>query len=109
MEDPTRYRWSEALAGARRYREVVATQRFELGKDVFAETPLTLRYFRRAADAFTHQDGRPYALGEPITDRPVDTDPASLTYGIGVTPTLIGEGPDTARLRGYTPFLKFDR
>ena len=93
---------SEALAGARRYRQVVTTQSYDFGKDVFAATPFTLRYFRRAKDGFTHQDGRPYAIGEVITDRPVNENPGDLTYGIGVTPTLIEDNgvPD------YVPLLE---
>lgn len=98
----------EALAGAARYRMVVATQSYELGKDVFAETPVTLRYFRTEDTAFSHQDGRPYALGEPITDRPVDIERSNLTYGVGVTPTLIEYDPDAEALREYEPLLDFD-
>jgi len=92
----------EALAGARRYRQVVATQSYDFGKDVFAATPFTLRYFRRAKDAFTHQDSRPYVIGEVITDRPVNEHPGDFTYGIGVTPTLIEDNsvPD------YVPLLE---
>lgn len=97
----------QAQAAARRYRQVVVTQRYDFGKDVFDETPLTLRYFRPAKDAFTHQDGRPYELGEPITDRQIDTDPRSLTYGVGVTPTLIGGANGETPLGGYEPFLDF--
>lgn len=83
---------ADALAAARRYRQVVATQRFDFGKDVFDETPLSLRYFRRAAQGFGHQDGRPYRIGEPILDRPVDPVVANLTHGYGVVPTLIDPG-----------------
>lgn len=91
---------SEALAGARRYRQVVTTQRYDFGKDVFAVTPFTLRYFRRAKDAFSHQDGRPYSIGEVIADRPVNENTGDFTYGIGVTPTLIEDTvPD------YVPLL----
>jgi hypothetical protein len=85
---PTR---SDALAAAARYRQVVATQRYEFGKDVFDHTPFTLRYFRTADTAYPHQDGRPYVLGEAITDRPINERVADFTYGIGVTPTLIDE------------------
>lgn len=88
-----------AEAGARRYRKVVATQRFDFGKDVFAQTPVTFRYFRGAADGFTHQNGAPYSVGEIVTDRPIDTDRSALTWGIGVTPTGITDSPD------YEPLL----
>ncbi len=85
----------DALEGARRYRQVVVTQRYTLGKDVFPETPFTFRYYRPEALAYTHANGRPYAQGEVITDRPVDEE------GNGFISTLIGEGtfnPD------YEPF-----
>jgi hypothetical protein len=93
---------SEALAGARRYRQVVTTQSYDLGKDVFAATPLALRYFRRAKDGFTHQDGRPYAVGEVIADRPVNENPGDLTYGIGVTSTLV----EDKSVLDYVPWLE---
>jgi len=86
---PTR---QNALAGAGRYRQVVATQRYDFGKDVFPETPFTLRYYRTADTAYTHQDGRPYALGEVITDRPINTTVGDFTYGMGIEPTLIDAG-----------------
>jgi len=70
---------------------VVATQRYDFGKDVFPETPFTLRYYRTADTAYTHQDGRLYTLGEVITDRPINTTVGDFTYGMGVVPTLIDE------------------
>jgi len=80
----------DALAAASRYRQVVVTQRYTQGKDVFAVTPVTYRYFREGTEGFAHQDGRPYQVGEVITDRPVDReDPASITYGVGNAETLI--------------------
>lgn len=80
----------DALAAASRYRQVVVTQRYTQGKDVFAVTPVTYRYFREGTEGFAHQDGRPYQAGEVITDRPVDReDPASITYGVGNAKTLI--------------------
>ncbi len=85
---PTR---AAALEGARRYRQVVATQRYDFGKDVFPETPFTLRYFRTPDVAYAHQDGRPYQVGEVITDRPIETNPGVFTYGMGVVETLIDE------------------
>lgn len=104
---PTR---ANALAGASRYRQVVATQRFDYGKDVFPETPFTLRYFRTAEAAYAHQDARPYNLGEVITDRPINTTVGDFTYGMGTAPTLIDEALPFALggtfLRNYVPLLK---
>jgi hypothetical protein len=80
---------AQALAGAARYRQVVATQRYDLGKDVFAATPFTYRYYRTADTGFARQDGRPYAPGDVITERPIDADPLSLTHGVGIGETLI--------------------
>lgn len=100
----------DALAAAARYRQVVRTQRYEFGKDVFAETPFTLRYFRTAETAYPHQDGRPYALGELITDRPINENVADFTFGIGITPTLIDEersfGAGGSFLADYVPLLR---
>jgi hypothetical protein len=80
---------SATLAGAARYRQVVVTQRYDLGKDVFPSTPVTLRYFRDTASGFDHQDGTPYQQGEVITDRPIESDPAQFTYGVGIGETLV--------------------
>jgi hypothetical protein len=88
-----------ALAGARRYGMVVATQRYDFGKDVFPETPVTFRYFRPEGEGFTHQDGTPYEVGEIVVDRPIDTDRTSLTWGVGIATTEITECPD------YEPLL----
>lgn len=98
---------TQALEGARRYRQVVVMQRYDFGKDTFPETPVTFRYFRTKKTAFKHQDGRDYTLGEVITDREIDTDPKSLTYGVGVTPTLIGEDKRMPVLDKYEPLLDF--
>lgn len=101
---------AESLEAARRYRQVVVTQRYALGKDVFAETPVTLRYLRSPEDGFAHQDGTPYQIGERITDRPIDTRPTSLTYGVGNSETLID--PDQSFESGgtylpdYTPLIE---
>ncbi|MEK8089469.1 hypothetical protein [Thermithiobacillus plumbiphilus] len=83
-----------ALAAAGRYRQVVASQRFTLGKDVFPATPYTFKYHRTADTAFTHANGRPYAQGEVISDRP-----------IGV-PTLINE-IEGSFVVDYQPYLAF--
>lgn len=77
---------------------------------MFAETPFTLRYFRTAETAYPHQDGRPYALGELITDRPINENVADFTFGIGITPTLIDEersfGAGGSFLADYVPLLR---
>jgi len=101
---------TDSLEGARRYRQVVVTQRYDFGKDVFAETPFTLRYFRRAEEGYTHQDGRSYQTGEVITDRPVNENVADFTYGLGIVPTLIDEDLPYAQggtfVRDYIPLLE---
>ncbi|MGC8697256.1 MAG: hypothetical protein ACP5Q0_02180, partial [Halothiobacillus sp.] len=103
---PTR---ENALNAARRYREVVTTQRFDFGKDVFAQTPVSYRYFRDKADAYPHQNGLPYAAGDVITDRPINTTVGDFTYGIGIVPTLIeAEKPFSAGgtfVSDYVPLL----
>jgi len=95
----------EALQGAMGYRKVVATQRFTKGKDVFAQTPFTFRYFREAKEAFTHLDGKAYVQGEVITERPIETE-AVLTQGVGITPTLIDENASTYDGE-YLPLLSY--
>ncbi|OQX16570.1 MAG: hypothetical protein BWK76_11405 [Desulfobulbaceae bacterium A2] len=99
---PTR---ADALAGAGRYRQVVVTQRYDFGKDVFGELPFTFRYYRSEAQAFSHQDGRPYQLGEIIIDRPIDSNPVSLTWGVGITPTLIKLAAPDDPAGNYEPLL----
>lgn len=95
-----------ARAGSARYRQVVVSQSYGQGKDVFPETPFTLRYYRRPAEAYPHMDGTPYRLGEVITDRPVNTDPDSNTpYLAGTVPTLIDPKGDNY-LADYMPLLK---
>lgn len=92
---------SAALDAARGYRMVMATQRYDFGKDVFPETPVTFRYFRDDATAFTHQDGTPYKVREIVTDRPIDEDRTSLTWGVGIAPTEVTDSPD------YQPILDY--
>lgn len=94
-----------ALAAAQRYRNVVVSQRYDFGKDVFPQTPFTFRYFRTPETAYPHLDGTPYRLGELITDRPVNTAPADFTYGIGTVPTLIDEDGDNF-VPDYVPLLE---
>ena len=95
---------ADALEAARRYRQVVATQRYTLGKDVFAQTPLSLLYLRSEAEAYTHFDGTPYRFGERITDRSVERDdPAKDTYLAGNVPTLIDPARPYAAGGTYNP------
>ena len=95
----------EALKGAIGYRKVVATQRFTLGKDVFAQTPFTYRYFRVGKETYTHLDGTPYHIGEIITDRPIEKE-ATLTEGAGIVETLIDEN-DASYDGEYLPLLNY--
>lgn len=95
----------EALNGAIGYRKIVATQRFTLGKDVFAQTPFTYRYMRNAKEAYAHLDGTPYKIGEIITDRPIEKE-ATLTQGVGIVETLIDE-KDALYDGEYLPLLKY--
>ena len=80
----------------------MVTQRYNRGKDVFPETPFTFRYYRTKESAYTHLDGRPYAPGEVITDRPVDTG-SSINAGMGITPTGIDETLDFSSGGSYFP------
>ncbi len=101
----------EALQGAMGYRKVVATQRFTKGKDVFAQTPFTFRYFREAKEAYTHLNGTAYDQGEIITDRPIETE-AVLTQGVGVAKTLINENDalyDGEYMPLFTYPLRFEK
>jgi hypothetical protein len=94
----------DALAAAARYRQVVVTQRYNLGKDVFAQTPVTFRYFRQDGEHFTRLDGTPYQTGDVITERTVDTeDPAKDTYLVGNVPTLIDERASYEQGGTYNP------
>jgi hypothetical protein len=93
-----------ALAGAARYRQVVVTQSYTLGKDVFPATPVSFRYLRRGADAFTHLDGTPYTTGEIITDRPVQREnSASINYLLGSAKTLIDPAKPYSAGGSYQP------
>ncbi|GAB4208843.1 MAG: hypothetical protein Fur0019_15040 [Tibeticola sp.] len=95
---------SDALEAARRYRQVVVTQRYTLGKDVFAQTPLSMRYLRTPAEGFTHFDGSAYQPGDRITDRSVERDdPARDTYLAGNVPTLIDPARPYAAGGTYNP------
>lgn len=95
---------ADALAGAARYRQVVVSQRYHLGKDVFAATPVNLIYRRDGQSTFTHLDGRPYQQGEVITDRSVHrSNLAADTYLAGDVPTLIDEKRNFAQGGTYNP------
>lgn len=100
----------EALAAAARYRQVVVSQRYHFGKDVFATTPWAYRHFREPAEALTKVDGTPYQSGELITERAVELDdPASFTYRAGNTSTGIDETrpyPVGNYNPEYSPLLK---
>jgi hypothetical protein len=94
----------DALAAAARYRQVVVTQRYTQGKDVFPQTPINFLYLRETKDAFTHADGSAYALGDRITDRAVDLEsPVKDTYRVGNVPTLIDENKSFADGGTYNP------
>jgi hypothetical protein len=103
----------DALNAARRYRQVVLTQSYTLGKDVFPETPVTFRYFRRASDQlYARLDGVAYATGEVISERPVYLDDVtSIDYRLGSAKTLID--PDLGFAAGgtynpdYSPLLAY--
>lgn len=101
----------DALATAARYRQVVVSQRYTKGKDVFAETPVTFRHFRDPAEPLTRVDGTPYQTGEIITERAVELDnPASFTYRAGNTATQIDASkpyPAGNYNPAYLPLLKF--
>jgi len=101
---------ADALAAAARYRQVVVTQRFNKGKDVFPQTPHTFKAMRPAADAVRKVDDSAYAFGEVITERSIEHDnPASITYRVGnqateIDPKLPFEQGGNY-LPSYTPFI----
>lgn len=102
---------ADALAGAARYRQVVVSQRYTLGKDVFAQTPHTFKAYRAANDQPLKLNGQPHAFGEVISERSVEQDnPASVTYRAGDSLTEIN--PDLPFEQGgaywpdYRPFVK---
>jgi hypothetical protein len=96
---------ADALAGARRYRQVVASQSYAQGKDVFSATPVTFRYFRRPGDRpFGRLDGSAYKPGDIVTERPVHLDdPASVDHRLGRVPTLIDPDRPFAAGGTYNP------
>ncbi|OYY74684.1 MAG: hypothetical protein B7Y40_03650 [Gammaproteobacteria bacterium 28-57-27] len=101
----------DALAAAARYRQVVVTQRYAKGKDVFPQTPVNYHYLRTENEAFTHADDTPYAQGQVITDRAVDREsPVKDSYLVGNVPTLIDENKSFAEggtyNADYIPLMK---
>jgi len=81
-----------ALESAARYRQVVATQRYQFGKDVFKQTPTTYRHYRLPGTEALKIDGTPYQFGEIISERSVQLeDPARFDYRAGDSITLIDE------------------
>ncbi|SEA54123.1 type II secretion system protein C [Thiothrix caldifontis] len=101
----------DALAAAARYRQVVVSQRYTKGKDVFPETPVTFRHFRDPSEPLTRVDGTPYQTGEIVTERPIEQDnPASLTYRAGNSATQIDDSkpyPAGNYNPDYLPLLQF--
>ena len=101
----------EAIANARRYRQVVATQRYHLGKDVFAQTPISYYHYRDASIAEVKNDGTPYEFGEIISERSIQTeDPKRFDYMAGDGITLIEEDKPFEQggtyLPDYVPYMK---
>jgi hypothetical protein len=96
----------EALAKAKGYRKIVATQRYNQGKDYFGNTPFSFKYFRDKNNSFTHIDDKmPYQFGEVITDRPYNHE-KSIEEGIGIVPTLIKEDGNNYDSE-YLPILSY--
>jgi hypothetical protein len=96
---------ADALAGAARYRQVVVSQRFAQGKDVFVQTPITFRALRPSSDPVRDANNQAYAFGDIIESRSVDRDnPASETFHVGNQQTEIDPKGDNY-LPDYVPFL----
>jgi hypothetical protein len=82
----------DAIENARRYRQVVATQRYIYGKDVFSETPISYLHYRDSSIAEVKNDGTPYQFGEIISERSIQLDePTRFDYKAGDGITLIEE------------------
>jgi hypothetical protein len=99
---------SSALKGAAQYRQVVVTQSYTLGKDVFAQTPLSFRHYRAPEQAEKKLDATPYGWGEVISARPVNQDRASEAYHVGESKTLIAPHtpyPEGVYYPDYLPLL----
>jgi len=101
----------DALAAAARYRQVVVTQSFTKGKDVFAQTPHTFKAMRSLENQPLKLDGKPHAFGEVISERSVELDdPASVNYRAGDSLTEINADLPFAQggnyLPDYRPFIQ---
>ncbi|MGB5445207.1 MAG: hypothetical protein WBM99_06835 [Psychromonas sp.] len=100
-----------ALEAARRYRQVVATQRYQFGKDVFSKTPVTYKHYRLPGQEALKIDGSAYQLGEVISERSVQlVEPTRFDYRAGDSITLIEKELDFADggtfYPEYIPYLK---
>lgn len=81
---------SDALGNASRYRQVVVTQRYNYGKDVFTETPISYYHYRDDSIAEKRNDGTTYQFGEIISERSIQLDdPKRFDYKAGDGITLI--------------------
>jgi hypothetical protein len=102
---------SSALAAAAGYRQVVVTQSFTRGKDVFSQTPHTFKAMRLPQQQPTTISGHPYAFGEIITERSVEQgNPASQMHLVGNSMTEIDPNRPFEQggnyLPNYTPFIR---
>ncbi len=102
---------ADALAGAAGYRQVVATQSYTKGKDVFPHTPHTLKALRPENEQPKKLDGTSYLFNEVITERSIEQgNPSSVTYRAGDSLTEIDIELPFAQggnyLPNYTPFVK---
>jgi len=101
----------DALLGASRYRQVVATQTYTKGKDVFAQTPHTLKALRPVNEQPKKLDGTSYMFNEVINERSIEQgNPSSSTYRAGDSLTEIDSELPFKQggnyLPNYTPFLR---
>ncbi|MBO1925063.1 hypothetical protein [Thiomicrorhabdus sp. 6S3-12] len=102
---------NDAIENARRYRQVVATQRYIYGKDVFTETPISYYHYRDDTIAEVKNDGTPYQFGDIISERSIQLDdPTRFDYKAGDGITLIEENKPFAEggtyLPDYVPYLQ---
>ena len=100
-----------ALENAARYRQVVVTQRYNKGKDVFTETPVTYRHYRPETQEALKIGGTAYAFGEIISERSVQLDePTRFDYRAGDSLTLIDQSllfeEGGTFFPEYVPYLK---
>jgi hypothetical protein len=97
--------FNNSLESIEGYRKIVATQRYKYGKDYFENTPFTFKYYRDKENSFNHISGKPYELGEIITDRPYDKS-ETILKGVGNVLTLIDEDGDNYDSE-YLPLFKY--